>query len=102
MTMSDESLPSLEEMWKEAEVRFRRHTGSSLSTKSVTWVQCIDEIKKMQNPDESSEHDSRFEDAKDWGVKMVQCLRLVGGVAAMAGSSVCLVSQNPQALANSD
>lgn len=92
--MNQDNLLSLDEMWMNAEARFNNRTGIALQSKSVTWLHCIEEIEKMQNSDESPAADDRFENAKKWGVRIVECLRLVGGVAAKAAGTVRLLHEN--------
>ncbi|KAG6354230.1 hypothetical protein INS49_004834 [Diaporthe citri] len=86
--MTDKELFNLEEMWEQAEARFNSRTGTPLHLKCATWKQFIEEIKKMRDSDTSSAPNDRLERAKESGVKRVHCLRLVGGVAARAGSLV--------------
>ncbi|EFX01558.1 nacht and tpr domain containing protein [Grosmannia clavigera kw1407] len=89
---------SMAEMWQEAAVRFKERTGTTLSLKPAkTLDDCIAEIEKRQlpAPSLSTETVSTRDKAKQYGINILRCLKLLGGVAAegaemvFAPSSLC-------------
>ncbi|KAI0834307.1 hypothetical protein F5Y06DRAFT_307099 [Hypoxylon sp. FL0890] len=89
-------LSSMEEMWRDAAIRFNERTGMNVDIKPPkTLDDCIKELEGSRFPEESEEKSSR-EKLEDYGVNILRCLKLLGGVAAQgaemvfgAPSSIC-------------
>lgn len=83
--MAEQTLP---ELWKEAETRFQRITGKPLKlTPPKTLEDMRKEIESQQTEDVAKE-DGKTRVAKDFSMTALQCLKLLGGVAAQGAALV--------------
>ncbi|KAI1135342.1 hypothetical protein F5Y05DRAFT_416329 [Hypoxylon sp. FL0543] len=89
MAKSVQSEPSsMEEMWRDATIRFNEHTGMNVNIKPPkTLDDCIKELEKSRSPEESEETSGR-EKLKNYGISILRCLKLLGGVAAQGAETV--------------
>ncbi|OTA57974.1 hypothetical protein K449DRAFT_398189 [Hypoxylon sp. EC38] len=96
MEKSTRSESSMEEMWRDATVRFNERTGMNVNIKPPkTLDDCIRELEKSEFPEESEDKSGK-EKLEDYGINILRCLKLLGGVAAQgadmvfgAPSSIC-------------
>ncbi len=95
--MDRESEPTLEELWRVAKVRFKDRTGLSLDQQTTgTSKSCLDLVENTLKPDinlpSSAKKPSRAEKAKQSGIYVIKCLKLLSGVAAQGADF--MVSSN--------
>lgn len=78
---------SLEQMWKDAQDRFRELTEENLK---LTPPRTLDDVRKQIESDSTGpkEKESKRR-AKDMSLNALSCIKLLGGVAAQAGAMVC-------------
>ncbi len=85
---------TIQEMWTDVSDRFEAETGMSLRLKPAkTLRDCIDAVEKRQLPPAASESKaavSGAEKAKSFGLDVLHCLKLLGGVAAQGADMVRL------------
>ncbi|KAI1410983.1 hypothetical protein F5Y13DRAFT_201740 [Hypoxylon sp. FL1857] len=87
---------SMEEMWRDATIKFNERTGLNVDLKPPkTLNDCIGELEESRYPDESEEKSGK-EKLEDYGINIIRCLKLLGGIAAQgaevvfgAPSSIC-------------
>ncbi|KAI2616328.1 hypothetical protein GGR54DRAFT_241906 [Hypoxylon sp. NC1633] len=87
---------SMEDMWRDATARFNERTGMNVNLRPPkTLNDCIKELEKSQLSEESHEP-TRKEKVEEYGINILRCLKLLGGVAAQGAevvfgspSSVC-------------
>ncbi|KAI0885020.1 uncharacterized protein GGS22DRAFT_162512 [Annulohypoxylon maeteangense] len=87
---------SMEEMWQDATIRFNERTGININIKPPkTLNDCIKELEDTSVPVESSGKINK-EKVEEYGLNVLRCLKLLGGVAAQgaemfasAPSSLC-------------
>lgn len=84
---------SMEEMWQDATVRFNERTGININVKPPkTLNDCIKELEATRAPIES-DGKKDAEKLEDYGINILRCLKLLGGVAAQGAEMVrCLVT----------
>ena len=85
--MDRESEPTLEDMWRIAKVRFKDRTGISLDQQpTATSKSCLALVENTLQPDislpSSAKKPSRASKAKESGIYVIKCLKLLSGVAA--------------------
>ncbi|KAI1452293.1 hypothetical protein F4805DRAFT_470971 [Annulohypoxylon moriforme] len=83
---------SMEEMWQDAMVRFNERTGININVKPPkTLNDCIKELEAARSPDESDGKKDGKKDAEkleNYGINILRCLKLLGGVAAQGAEMV--------------
>lgn len=81
---------TMEELWKDVRVRFLELTTMNLDLKPArTLDECIREIEKPKARSKSTvEETSKRERAKEYGIGILKCLKLLGGVAAQGAEMV--------------
>lgn len=83
---------TMKSMWQDASARFADRTGLSLDLKPPkTLDDCVGVIEKRQQPvmaNSSFNTSSRTEKAKEFGIDIIRCLKLLGGVAAQGADMV--------------
>ena len=80
---------SMEDMWRDATARFSERTGMNVNRRPPrTLDDCVKEINKSQSNKESSHAPTRKEKAADYGINILRCLKLLGGVAAQGSEMV--------------
>ncbi|KAI2467316.1 hypothetical protein F4781DRAFT_402847 [Annulohypoxylon bovei var. microspora] len=87
---------SMEEMWQDATVRFNERTGMNVNVKPPkTLNDCVKELEASRITGEVNGKTDR-EKLEDYGINILRCLKLLGGVAAQgaemvfgAPSSIC-------------
>ncbi|KAI0384764.1 hypothetical protein F5Y04DRAFT_247759 [Hypomontagnella monticulosa] len=88
--------PAMEDLWRDAIARFNERTKKNVNMKPPkTLHDCIREIEGARDSVES-DGNTRGERFKEYGINILRCLKLLGGVAAQAAdvvfgapSSVC-------------
>ncbi|KAI2470092.1 hypothetical protein F4781DRAFT_430670 [Annulohypoxylon bovei var. microspora] len=87
-----------ERMWQTAADEFLKQTGKSIRKNPPTTLQdCFAVIERSQQLSVSreSEEESKVEKAKTWGLSVINCLKIFGGIASQAAdmtfpaSSMC-------------
>ncbi|KAI1442152.1 hypothetical protein F5Y02DRAFT_421269 [Annulohypoxylon stygium] len=79
---------SMEEMWQDATVRFNERTGININVKPPkTLNDCIKELEATRAPIES-DGKKDAEKLEDYGINILRCLKLLGGVAAQGAEMV--------------
>jgi hypothetical protein len=90
-----ESEQNLKEMWKKLEERFKAKTGRDLKPKSTKTLEEIKKKLELQEsqipPDEPEKKDAKRR-AKDAGLDILYCLKLLGGLAAQGASIVSVLA----------
>ncbi|KAI1214432.1 uncharacterized protein F4807DRAFT_128353 [Annulohypoxylon truncatum] len=79
---------SMEEMWRDATVRFSERTGININIKPPkTLNDCIKELEASRTPAESNGNKDTKK-LEDYGINVLRCLKLLGGVAAQGAEMV--------------
>lgn len=93
MAKSTRSESSMEEMWRDATSRFNERTGMNVNMRPPkTLDDCIRELEKSGFPEES-EGKSGKEKLQDYGINILRCLKLLGGVAAQGADMASSLSR---------
>ncbi|KAI1097658.1 hypothetical protein F4804DRAFT_156074 [Jackrogersella minutella] len=87
---------SMEEMWRDATVRFNKRTGMNVNVKPPKTINdCVRELEQSRFQKEPHERTGK-ETFEEYGLNILRCLKLLGGVAAQgaemvfgAPSSIC-------------
>lgn len=81
--------PSIQGMWEEANRRFLARTQNSLDFKPPKTIDDIREmIEHRYDPSSSADPDGNHKRAKEVGLTILSCLKLLGGVAAQGAELV--------------
>jgi len=83
---------SLKELWEAAEARFRLTTGKSLKLSPPKTLEDVRKEFEFQQAGDVGKEDGKGRAAKDFGLVTLQCLKLLGGVAAQGAAIVSLTS----------
>jgi hypothetical protein len=84
--MAEQSLPDL---WKEAEARFQSRTGKPLRRSPAKTLEDVrKEIESQQMEGTKVEKEDAKTRAKEASMNALQCLKLLGGIAAQGASMV--------------
>lgn len=86
--------PTLPDLWKEAEARFQRITGKSLKLSPPKTLEDVRKEIEAQQTEDATTQDFKSRVAKDFSMTALQCLKLLGGVAAQGAALVRLCLQN--------
>jgi hypothetical protein len=89
--MAEQTLP---ELWKEAEIRFQRITGKPLKLSPPKTLEDVRKEFESQQTEGVMKEDGKTRATKDFSMTALQCLKLLGGVAAQGAALVCLRFQN--------
>ena len=84
--------PSLKELWEEAEVRFKLTTGKALRLSPAKTLEDVRREFEVQQIGDAGKEAGKGRAAKDFGLVALQCLKLLGGVAAQGAAIVSLIS----------
>jgi hypothetical protein len=80
---------SIQSMWEEARGRFLARTQNSLDFKPPKSIDDIREmIERRYDPSSPADSDGSHERAKQIGLNILSCLKLLGGVAAQGAELV--------------
>lgn len=92
MATRGEQTHTMDQLWEDVSARFHQRTGKSLDLKPArTLNDCIQEIEGTRQPTDDpaqKETHSRTDTAKEYGRNILQCLKLLGGVAAEGAAMV--------------
>ena len=83
--MAEQSLP---ELWKEAEARFQRRTGKALRLSPAKTLEDVRKEIESQQAEDPWKKEEAKKTAKDFSMTALQCLKLLGGVAAQGAAIV--------------
>lgn len=97
MTAHGEQGHTMDHLWEDVSARFHQRTGKSLDLEPArTLDDCLQDIEMTQKqpdgPAQNGTH-SRSEMAKEYGRNILQCLKLLGGVAAEGAAMVLYLQQ---------
>lgn len=88
--------PSLDDIWKDAIQRFNSLTNQDIK---ISPPKSLDDIKKQVDSQQSDSSDQKEKDGKrrtkDILLNVLQCIKLLGGVAAQGASMVRLPNSSP-------
>jgi hypothetical protein len=85
--MAEQSLPDL---WKEAEARFQLRTGKLLKLSPAKTLEDVRKEIEAQQTEVIGKKGNDKTGAKDYSLTALQCLKLLGGVAAQGAAVVRL------------
>jgi hypothetical protein len=86
-SMAEQTLP---ELWKEAEARFHRITGKPLKLSPPKTLEDVRKEIESQQTEDIVKEDAKTRATKDFSMVALQCLKLLGGVAAQGAALVSL------------
>lgn len=98
---NEDRLPDLtmDLMWQEAGQRFWDRTEKHLDFELPrTLDDCIADMDKLHQPTAQSTHSLRVDSAKEWGINILRCIQLLGGVAAQGADIVSYARAVPQVI----
>jgi fungal STAND N-terminal Goodbye domain len=83
--MAEQTLP---EIWKEAESRFQRITGKPLKLNPPKTLEDVRKEIESQRTGDIVKEDTKTRVTKDFSMIALQCLKVLGGVAAQGAALV--------------
>jgi hypothetical protein len=95
--MAEQSLP---ELWKEAEDRFSRRTGKALKLNPAKTLEDLKKELESQPKEDVGKQVEAKQRAKEFGLKALKCLKLLGGIASQGASLVGLCALDLMKAAN--